>query len=120
MKMEDVVKMMFEGQPPSQMPMPHPVEMAKSLVNDGIKWVMGGMKLSPKEVSEKRLSICNECEFYSGARCSKCGCQMRVKTTLATSSCPIGKWDAIREIGKFVQVSEKPASTQTETNQPAS
>lgn len=47
-----------------------------------------------KEVSEKRLSICQQCEFYTSltTRCQKCGCIMRFKTLLPTSKCPIEKW----------------------------
>ena len=48
------------------------------------------------EIKEKRRSICAECPHWQKRlnRCSQCGCQMRVKTSLASSSCPLGKWDA--------------------------
>ena len=43
---------------------------------------------------ERRLSICKACEFIvlDGARCTKCGCFMEVKTGIASSKCPINKW----------------------------
>lgn len=91
--------------------MPSMPQMAMNLVKDGARWIQGGMKLVADEVAAERLNICNSCEFYVGSRCSKCGCQMRVKTTLTTSSCPIGKWGPAIEI---------PASSQTQTNPPAS
>lgn len=47
-----------------------------------------------KEMSEKRLAICKECEHYKErtSQCSKCGCFMRFKTAMSSASCPIGKW----------------------------
>ena len=58
--------------------------------------------LVDKEVSAARMVICESCEFYGmldaklnwmGAqRCQKCNCYMPMKTTLATASCPEGKW----------------------------
>lgn len=42
---------------------------------------------------ESRLKICESCEFYKITKqCSKCGCFMPLKTKLAISECPIGKW----------------------------
>ena len=48
----------------------------------------------PKEVKEERRAICAACPHWQKRlnRCSKCGCQMGVKTSLASSECPIGKW----------------------------
>lgn len=47
-----------------------------------------------RELIEKRLSICNTCSWFNKrlAKCKKCGCFMRLKTTLETASCPVGKW----------------------------
>jgi hypothetical protein len=100
-----------EMQKPQIQQMPSIPQMAMNLVKDGAKWIHGGMKFASEGVAQQRIDICNKCEFYVGSRCSKCGCQMRVKTTLATSSCPIGKWGA---------VSETPASSQNQTSPPAS
>jgi len=49
------------------------------------------VKVSDEEQA-RRLSICKGCEWFTGSRCTKCGCVMRWKTKLATESCPIGKW----------------------------
>ena len=56
----------------------------------------------PDEVKEERIKICRGCDRWdeNSHRCRECGCQMRVKTGLHSSSCPLGKWDsylAIRE-----------------------
>lgn len=47
------------------------------------------------ELSEKRMKICRECEFYRKYinQCAKCGCVLFAKTRFSQSSCPIGKWD---------------------------
>ena len=47
-----------------------------------------------KDVSEKRLRICEECEHFvkKTTRCEQCGCFMFAKTLLMKAECPIGKW----------------------------
>jgi hypothetical protein len=49
---------------------------------------------SDRELIESRLEICNKCEwFHKGlAKCRKCGCFMKLKSTLKQAECPIGKW----------------------------
>lgn len=52
--------------------------------------------VAPLEDAEvaRRLDICRTCDHWrsSDSRCSKCGCYVRHKTRLRSSSCPIGKW----------------------------
>lgn len=50
-----------------------------------------------KDISSKRLDICNECEnrryiFKLGYVCNKCGCILKSKTTVENEVCPINKW----------------------------
>ena len=49
---------------------------------------------SSKEVIEERLAICNECPWLDKrlVKCRKCGCFMKLKSTLGSAKCPIGKW----------------------------
>lgn len=49
---------------------------------------------SSEELAEDRLSVCRTCEFYRPKtnQCKKCGCFMKLKTSLKTAKCPIGKW----------------------------
>jgi len=49
---------------------------------------------SPEELSEYRLEICRGCPEYRPKtnQCKKCGCFMKLKTTLLNARCPIGKW----------------------------
>jgi hypothetical protein len=57
----------------------------------------GKALLNPKPVSseerERRLAICNACEFLiDGKRCQKCGCHVNWKSRLEAWHCPVGKW----------------------------
>jgi hypothetical protein len=56
--------------------------------------LINGSPKSPEEVSLSRLEICNSCEFFRKRtnQCKKCGCFMKLKTTLEKAKCPIGKW----------------------------
>ena len=60
------------------------VNLAKSLT----KWIAGGLKVVDSREHAKRLSICEQCEFYKDFRCTLCGCIMYIKSKLATSYCP--------------------------------
>jgi hypothetical protein len=44
------------------------------------------------EERDRRMAICQDCEFFTGLTCLKCGCVARWKTKLATEKCPVGKW----------------------------
>ncbi len=51
----------------------------------------------PPAIQEARLAVCLACEFNTaretgGVRCAKCGCG-RLKLSLSTERCPIGKWE---------------------------
>jgi hypothetical protein len=45
-----------------------------------------------QELAQKRMDICNGCEFLKFKFCKECGCFMPAKTLLQESKCPIGKW----------------------------
>lgn len=50
-----------------------------------------------KELSCKRLDICNRCSDKTtikkiGSICNHCGCVLNSKTTVKQEKCPIGKW----------------------------
>lgn len=49
---------------------------------------------SKQEEFDRRMSICQGCEFFRPRtqQCRKCGCFMKLKTQLERASCPIGKW----------------------------
>jgi hypothetical protein len=45
------------------------------------------------EVADERRLICVACEHRAKRRCSKCGCNVRIKTRLQTSKCPDNRWE---------------------------
>ena len=49
---------------------------------------------SPEELAAYRLEICKTCPFFRPRTqtCRKCGCFMKLKTTLERAKCPVGKW----------------------------
>lgn len=54
---------------------------------------MDGFKETEKEVLEKRMTECNNCEdMRSDGRCAKCGCYMQIKAKWDSAKCPVGKW----------------------------
>jgi hypothetical protein len=49
---------------------------------------------SHEELINYRMSICEACPAFNKRlrKCTKCGCFMKLKTTLQQAKCPIGKW----------------------------
>ena len=49
---------------------------------------------SDKELIESRLAICNTCPAFNKRlmKCTKCGCFMKLKSTLKQASSQSGKW----------------------------
>ena len=49
---------------------------------------------SDKDLYDERMAICKLCEHFNSKaqKCKKCGCFMRLKTTLLAAKCPVGKW----------------------------
>lgn len=65
-----------------------------------------------KELAEKRLKICETCEFKKeivkknkwSAVCTKCGCPLsKKKFTIVPNSCPLKKWEDVdlKYLGDF-------------------
>ena len=46
---------------------------------------------SPEDLAAYRLEICKTCPFFreKTQTCKKCGCFMKLKTTLENAKCPI-------------------------------
>ncbi len=76
--------------------MPSVFGMAKNLIQTAKDVAVHKKKkertLVPPEVKDERMALCNACEYYVKDKCKKCGCQLRAKTQLAASKCPLGKW----------------------------
>jgi hypothetical protein len=53
--------------------------------------------MASEKTRAERVAICMDCPFLKKGlmfRCTDCGCPIRTKTALASSSCPQGKWHA--------------------------
>lgn len=83
---------------------PSMIEQGKNLVKlvaDNTKAAAKGKKLIvPEEVKKTRLKKCKKCEYFYVSvvsdnlnRCMACGCILEMKTSMANSNCPKGKWD---------------------------
>jgi hypothetical protein len=60
-----------------------------------------GIPRCDSATKELRMEICNSCDDLNSFNfCTHCGCFMPLKTELANSSCPVGKWDQVLHIEK--------------------
>ena len=62
---------------------PSITERAKNFTKATLKYMASGMSRTPDEIQEKRLAICESCEFYDKSNkhpaCTKCGCFLNIK-----------------------------------------
>jgi len=74
------------------MGVPVSIETARSLAKAGRDIAM--RRYVPDDVKRSRMEHCMICPSWehNSNRCLECGCQMRVKTSLTSSECPLGKW----------------------------
>lgn len=66
--------------------------LIKQIWTSGIEAAKGKPLISSAEKAEARMNICKTCEFFTGERCTKCGCFMTTKVNLDAASCPLNKW----------------------------
>lgn len=73
---------------------PSIIKKVQNLSESIIEHMLDGMKSSKQTEQERRLEICNGCEFFSkeNSRCGKCGCNMLIKTKWNSSRCPKNYW----------------------------
>ena len=48
--------------------------------------------VATKRTIEKRRAVCDSCAFRDGGACTKCGCNIKSKTSLSAKFCPEGFW----------------------------
>jgi len=66
-----------------------------NFIKSATKHVAGGMKNVSQEEMDRRIAICEGCEFFTGGdrpRCAKCGCHLKIKARWESAHCPINKW----------------------------
>ena len=75
---------------------PSTAKMAKNLAFSFVNVVGEAFKtgklVALKDVIQKRMSICDGCEFKKDSRCTECGCFLTYKVGLYAEECPKGKW----------------------------
>jgi hypothetical protein len=81
------------NEPPNQ----SMIELLKTGGYAAAKWALQGFKIVTQEQQNARLDKCEECDslYVPDARCTECGCYVKVKAWMATEDCPKGKWDAL-------------------------
>ena len=69
--------------------------------------------LHDQEIIDKRWAECEKCEFLTPKtkQCQKCNCFMKMKTRVATASCPIGKWEKEYDFMKGKKVNGSQVTT---------
>ncbi len=72
--------------------LPSITEQVVHFASDMTKWAASGFAITDQSEKDRRLSICQGCEKYTGTRCSECGCQCSWASWLETKDCPLGKW----------------------------
>lgn len=77
---------------PKIMGVPVSIETAKGITKAGRDIFL--RKFVPDDIKQIRMDICKVCPSWehTSNRCTECGCQMRVKVSLASSECPLKKW----------------------------
>jgi hypothetical protein len=58
------------------------------------KALQGLIPISPEELAEERIKLCEECPHFKALlrQCDLCGCFLDLKTKLLNARCPINKW----------------------------
>ena len=72
------------------------VKMIQQFSSELATFVKKGAPIVTEGVYQKRIGICNACEYIKRPNfsCGKCGCNMTIKAKWGTSMCPINKWPA--------------------------
>lgn len=87
---------------PDKCPEPSLVARGFSLATAAVTFLFDGCSLSGVTVANKRLEICNTCDWFRDNECRQCGCYMPVKVYIAAMQCPLNppKWGpAVKESG---------------------
>ena len=55
-------------------------------------FISDGMNTVSRDEYQRRMEICDGCEFRQGDRCTQCGCRLSWKAQGRTFRCPDGRW----------------------------
>ena len=80
--------------PPAQQQVaPGVFQMAASFGTAIAKFAAGGFRTTGTELHQKRLAVCDDCQYRAGTTCILCGCILPLKAKMPHETCPIGKWE---------------------------
>ena len=65
---------------------------ARSFIGSMAAFAKDGFRLVDDAEYQRRLEICEACDFFREYRCMKCGCQLRAKARGRAFRCPLGEW----------------------------
>lgn len=67
--------------------------IGRGFVNSMIDGIKDPTRATDEERA-RRLSVCDDCEYYDepASKCELCKCRVQFKVRLETWRCPIGKW----------------------------
>ena len=77
-------------------------QQAASLGKSLLNWTASGFSPTPPDIHAARDATCRACPEWDATalnatgRCRKCGCSTWAKIRMASESCPLGKWEALR------------------------
>lgn len=73
---------------------PSLTEKAKNFSKSLLNHAKSGFAIVQNKTHKKRLETCEKCEYYDEhtTSCQLCGCDLIIKTSWASESCPEGKW----------------------------
>jgi hypothetical protein len=77
-------------------------QQAASLGKSLLNWTASGFSPTPPDILAAREATCRACPEWDATalnatgRCRKCGCSTWAKIRMASESCPLGKWEALR------------------------
>lgn len=83
-----------KNHPPVAQPLPGIATQAKNLATSLFNHAKSGFSGASQELQEQRLAICETCPFLTidKSRCSACGCFVKSKVKMSSSTCPKGYW----------------------------
>lgn len=65
----------------------------KNFLKALIDHIKTGLRKSSKREQNKRMRICNNCEYQNEKKeCTICGCYLPMKTAWKEQKCPENKW----------------------------
>ena len=75
------------------------LQKASNFAKSAVTFIAAGLPCVSENEIARRLRICSECQefdqsaFKGMGECKVCGCNMEIKSIMATETCPQNKWE---------------------------